>query len=185
MIVEWVQRYALLGLGGALALSLAANAVVTFKYMGARNDVERGKTELSELREKWTEQALAATNQIRGLEAQLTAQAQENQNALLKEREAVRSAAAGFAAERQRVRDTIARFASGSGLSPDVAAATCSDRATRLGRGLDETLRAEESLVGELEDQRADTRTLLRDARTIRSLISTDRAAGVALPPEH
>ena len=183
MIVEWVQRYALLGLGGALVLSMVATGVQTVRHQSAVAQVEKGKTELSELREKWTEQALAATNQIRGLEAQLTAQAQENQDALLKEREAVRTAAAGFAAERKRVRDTIARFASGSGLSPDVAAATCSDRATRLGRGLDETLRAEESLVGELEDQRADTRTLLRDGRAVRALISTDRAAGVALPP--
>lgn len=185
MIVEWVQRYALLGLGGALALSLVAVGVQTVRHQSALTQVERGRTELSELREKWTEQTLDATQQIRGLEAQLATQAQENQDALLKEREVVRSAAAGFAAERQRVRDTIARFAAGSGLSPDVAAATCSDRATRLGRGLDETLRAEESLVGELEDQRADTRTLLRDARSIRALISTDRAVGVALPPGH
>lgn len=183
MIVEWVQRYALLGLGGALALSLVAVGVQTVRHQSALTQVERGRTELSELREQHATEALDATQQIRGLEAQLAAQAQENQNALLKEREAVRSAADGFAAERQRVRDTIARFASGSGLSPDVAAATCSDRSEALGRGLDETLRAEESLVGELEDQRADTRTLLRDARAIRSLISTDRAAGVALPP--
>src|SRR6185437_10119060 len=70
--------------------------------------------------------------------------ATEADNAMLKERAAAARVTAGLRAERDRLRDTIAGYASGRGLSAETAAATCGARAAALGDGLEGTLRAEE-----------------------------------------
>jgi len=115
--------------------------------------------------------SLAATQKNRMLENQLTELNLENRNALDNERESNRMAAAAFERERSRLRNTISDYAAGRGLTSEVAASTCSERSKALGRSLDATLSAEESLVSELENQRADTRTLLRDARAVREIM--------------
>lgn len=105
------------------------------------------------------------------LEGQLAASAKENQDALDKEREAGDRARDALAADNGRLRNTIARYASGGGQPAAPACTAERERATELGRLLGEALQSSEAGAIDAEGLAADVRALLRDGRDIRATL--------------
>lgn len=162
------RLYAELALAAALA---SAIGVQTVRFHSAEAAKATAKAETATVRGQWSDQVaagakagLAASEQNRQITAELQRTKEEADHARQSERDAAAAAAAGFAAERGRMRNQLTAYAagpaSGSGISLD-SIASCHLRAAALGDGLASTLRAEEDLVGDLELSRADTRALL------------------------
>lgn len=155
---------------GAAIVAMVGVGVQQYRIMSLQAEMATKQSLFDTALRLHEEVARKATDRNRELEQTMAASAAENRDALDTERETNRLLRGAFAAERDRMRDSIAGFAAGRGLTPKAAADTCSERAAALGRSLDATLRAEEDLVEQLEGQRSDTRTLLRDARIVREV---------------
>ena len=98
--------------------------------------------------------ALEASEAYRRLEQEAAAKLKGAQDALAKERTNASRIAADLRTERERaagLRDQIAGFAAGSGPAEQDTAAAARDRASTLGRLLDESLQLQEELAGDAE----------------------------------
>lgn len=129
------------------------------------------KAETATVRGQWSDQVaagakagLAASEQNRQITAELQHTKEEADHARQSERDAAAAAAAGFAAERGRMRNQLTAYAagpaSGSGLAVDTVAAA-SKRAQTLGLLLDQSLQLQEELAADAESANADARALL------------------------
>lgn len=175
---------ALLGLAGniagpwrlyaELAVVAALGAAVgtqTWRLHSSEAAEAGAKAETSTVRAEWATQAaegakagLKASEANRLITVELQRTKEEADHARQVERKAAATAAAGFAAERGRMRNQLAAYAlgpAGGSSAPVDTVAACHQRAAALGDGLASTLRAEEDAVGDLELSRADTRALL------------------------
>jgi hypothetical protein len=154
----------------ALALGLAVVGTQYVQLQSLKTELAQQTLECAERETSWQSQAAAASESYRALEARLQLSTQELSDARTAAQADSAARLAAWAAERSRLRDSLQAFASGRGLTAEAAAATCSQRAAALGNSLGEALREEESLVSQLEDQRADTRSLLGYATTVQGV---------------
>lgn len=99
----------------------------------------------------------------RAIEQEFARARQEASDAQATERRRNARAVAELSADRDRLRSDIEAYASGHGLRAGDPIATCNDRATNLGRALDDALSAHATCVGTAADLSAGLRAM-RDA---------------------
>jgi hypothetical protein len=162
------RLYAELAVVAALSAAVGSQ---TWRLHTAEAQEATAKAETATVRGQWASQVaegakagLKASEANRQITAELQRTKEEADHARQVERDAAATAAAGFAAERDRLRRNLAAYAAGPAGGSSAAldsVAACHLRAAALGDGLASTLRAEEDVVGELELSRADTRAML------------------------
>ena len=157
-----------------VAVTLAAG-VQTKRVTWAKAETQQVKDVAMLDRAQRTQVALDATEKVRVLENEYRAKLEEANHALSAENDkntatrlALDRANRALADSDNRLRDALTSYASGSGLTPSVAAASASQRAAALGTILaeairldDEAMQLEAELAEAAESASADVRALM------------------------